>query len=243
MKKVLIVGGGDRNREIERALTANNYGKPVVVRLGDIIGGQYSTYPVQINPYSANRMAVDKHKMKEKFMYEGFKSMKYYLDVEIRYPFILKSRFDNKCSSSVYLIENGTDYNACRVFMVNGYYIEPIFNYTSEYRLYCTKDEVFYAVKKLKDTDDIITNTENSTNVRMVKDGMVLFPKLWNTIQQNCLQVMKSFGLDIASIDISYRSGDSHTYIINKINPNPPLPSNVLPVFIEQLDKIIKAKL
>jgi glutathione synthase/RimK-type ligase-like ATP-grasp enzyme len=237
-KNIHIATYQERSKKLAEALP--KYPKKVVIRLGG--EKEYEGYDIQVNSAQAVKNCIDKLKMKEIFLENKLPTMPLLKKHYNRYPCVLKAVVRSG-GRSVLVAENKHEYDAYAKLLKKGYYTEPYFDYTSEYRLHCTQDEMFFAVKKIKrdeHADDLIITEKNHYNTReFVK------PRLWKEMQKAACEAVKALGLDIGAVDIGYssRNPDKHAFIIHEVNTNPELLKNTFDAYTGALDKIIKKRL
>lgn len=237
MSKVLVATFNVKKLKVEAALNQFNYPKPVVVRMGGI--GEYPDYPVQINSVKGTWNCINKWDSKNIMLNAGLPTLPMYQH-PIEYPFVIKGIIRSR-GSSVFLCESEAEYNAYKKILRNQFYVEPLFPYTSEYRLHCTKDEVFFAVKKKKEAgreEDTFITADNHQNY---KDFEI--PRLWKQIKEASLQAVKKHKLDIGCVDIGYCSKGEHSFVIHELNTSPELRQNTFDHYITAIDKLIREKL
>lgn len=238
MNKVFIASYNDKKDKLEDVLNKNTYSKHVVIRLGGV--KEYPGYEIQINKSKPVMNCIDKLVGKELMEKAGVPVLKTFLE-PTNYPFVLKGRVRSK-GTSVFLCESEAEYKAYLKLIPNGWYIEPLFKWTSEYRLHCTQDEVFFAVKKVKfdgHEPDPFINAKNHSNRREF-----LKPRLWKQVQEQSIAAIKSLGLDIGAVDVGYCSEtEPHSFVIHEVNTNPELLTNTFNAYVTELDKLIKKSL
>lgn len=212
------------------------YPYDVVIRLGGTM--PYAEYPIQINSVHSIRNSINKLTQKQLLIQAGLKTLPL-LDKPV-FPCVVKG-IVRSCGTSVKVVRNADEFNNA-VHKMNGcgHIIEPLFNATGEYRLHCTRNEVFFAVKKIKETNDIIINHKNHHNVREFP-----LPRLWDKIKAECLKAMAVLDLDIACFDVMYDSANDakHEFTIAEANTNPELLHNTFEKYREELTKLIKLKI
>ncbi len=204
MVKVHIATYQERAKKLATDLEKNDevqgFKKNVVVRLGG--EKKYEDYPLEINSAEAVKNCINKIKMKELFNKNDIKTLEYFNEPQ-KYPCVIKHAVGSG-GAGVYVVEDANELKVFKKVLHNQYYIEPLFKSTSEYRLHCTQNEVFFSVKKIKreeNKNDIIINTKNHTNVRdFVK------PRLWKEMQAECIKAMKILKLDLGAFDVGYNS-------------------------------------
>ena len=237
MSKVLVATFNAKKLKLEAALKENGYPKSVLVRMGGVM--DYPDYKVQINSIQGTLNCIDKLRSKEILRGAGLPTLDFF-DKPIDFPFVMKGRNRSR-GSSVFMVENMGEFEAYKKILRYGFYVEPYFSYTSEYRLHCTNKEVFFAVKKKKDEgreNDLFINADNHTNHRDF-----LKPRLWEDIKKASVKAVKQQGLEIACVDIGYSSEGNHKLVIHEHNNSPELRTNTFNAYVEALDNLIKEKL
>lgn len=208
----------------------------VVVRLGGTM--PYEKYPIQINSASSVSNSINKLAQKNLLIKENIKTQPL-LDKPI-YPCVIKGIVRSK-GTKVFVVRNEKEYQKACADLQNQYYIEPLFETTSEYRLHCTQKEVFFAVKKFKrNPEDIIVRHNNHYNKRdFIK------PRKWEDIKAECIKAMKALNLDIACFDVLYCSKDNnnHVFVIAEANTNPELLNNTYNAYNNALTDLILGKI
>lgn len=210
----------------------------VVIRLGG--NHDYPDYPIQINSAKSINNSINKQKQKQLLIKGGCKTLPM-LNTPV-YPCVVKG-IVRSCGTHVMVCRNEQEFNAAvnNMYRCNGHIIEPLFTATSEYRLHCTRDEVFFCVKKIKNNPaDIIVNHKNHHNVRDFPK-----PRLWKEIQAECLKAMQVLDLDIACFDVMYCSLDNnkHDFTIAEANTNPELLRNTFNAYAGAIDKLVKQRI
>lgn len=237
MSKVLVATFNVKKLRIEQALEAKEYPKSVVVRMGGTM--EYEGYQVQINSVRSTLNVIDKKRSKEILIGAGLPTLPMYFEPQT-YPFVMKGIIRSR-GSSVFMVENEHEFNAFKKVLRNQFYIEPFFNYTSEYRLHCTKDKVFFYTKKKKDeghADEPFINAQNHTNYREFEK-----PRLWKEIKEASIAAIRAHGLDIGCCDIGYSSKGDHKFVIHELNTSPELRPITFDHYIAAFDELIKEKL
>ena len=227
------------NKELEATLEPYK-GKKIIVRMGGDM--DYPDYPIQVNSSVAIRNCVNKMKMKELFIANNIKTLPILKDEEVQAPVVIKGIIRSK-GSSVFVVDENNEIPVYRKILKQQYYFEPLFHTTSEYRLHCTQDKVFFAVKKKKKDGmeaDIIINDKNHVILeKFVK------PRLWKEINEQCLLAMKATGLELGAVDVGYDSSDKngHKFVIHEINTSPEILKPLRPYYKEAIESIVNAKL
>lgn len=236
MSKVFVASYNEARRLLEQELERNKYPKDVVIRLGGV--KDYLKYPVQINSAEAVWNAIDKRKSKEILINKGLPTLP--ILPEPTYPCVMKGNIRSK-GTSVFLCEDANDFRAYQKLVRDGFYLEPYFNYTSEYRLHCTNKEVFFAVKKYKfdGCNDAFINARNHHNKQDFPK-----PRRWEEVKQASVEAVKALGLDFGAVDMGYNSNTNpHSFVIHEINSSPELLHNTFFAYVNMLDKLIKERL
>lgn len=207
----------------------------VVVRLGGTLS--YALHDVQINSSQAIKNSIDKLVQKNLLLGAGLQTLP--LLKKPVYPCVIKGRI-RSCGTKVFAINNKEEFDTAFAKLNGDCYIEPLFVATSEYRFHCTRDEVFFEVKKIKrNPNDIIINHDNHYNKREF-----LKPRLYKEIKAECLKAMAALDLDIACFDVMYSSTDNnkHQFAIAEANTNPELLKNTFQAYKEALTDLIEQK-
>jgi glutathione synthase/RimK-type ligase-like ATP-grasp enzyme len=240
MKNVHIATYQDRAKALANDLAATPYN--TVVRLGG--SKPYDGYEIQVNSAKSVQNSIDKLAQKRLLLEAGIKTLEVNQDNVLNrdnviFPCVLKGII-RSCGTKVLVANDKKEYDKAAKVLEDRYYVEPLFNTTSEYRLHCTRTEVFFAVKKFKrNPADIIVTHDNHYNKRdFVK------PRLWAEIQKECLKAMQALDLDIACFDVLYCSAnnDKHDFVIAEANTNPELLANTFEAYKTALDGIINQK-
>lgn len=227
-------------KELERRL-AEFPGHNVLVRLGGHL--RYPDFDIQINTTEGVVNCIHKDKMKRIFLDNGIKTLPMIpLEKAKEFPFVIKGAVRSQ-GKAVYVVENENELKVYRKILREQFYIEPLFNTTSEYRVHCTKDKVFFSVKKLKKPgfeNDIIVNGNNHKNVRDF-----LKPRLWKELQEECVKAMNAVGLDIGAVDVGYDSSNNnkHKFVIHEINTNPELLENTLLAYKSEIEEMVNKRI
>lgn len=204
------------------------------------LGGQmeYAPYDIQINSTQSIRNSIDKSKQKELLLQAGLSTLP--LLKEPVFPCVIKGKV-RSCGISVKVLANMDQFNKIMPALrekCQGYMLEPLFNATGEYRLHCTRKEVFFMVKKIKrNPEDVIINHENHYNVREFPK-----PRLLEQMKAECLKAMNVLDLDIACFDVMYNSSDNnkHDFTIAEANTNPELLKNTFDAYTKVLNELIE---
>jgi glutathione synthase/RimK-type ligase-like ATP-grasp enzyme len=227
------------NKQLEATLEPYK-GKKIIVRMGGDM--DYPDYPIQVNSVEAIRNCVDKMKMKNIFIDNNIKTLPILKEDEVQAPVVIKGIIRSK-GASVFVVDENNEIPVYRKVLKQKYYFEPLFNTTSEYRLHCTQDKVFFSVKKKKKEGmeaDIIINEKNHVVLEKF-----LKPRLWAEIQAECLKAMKATGLELGACDVGYDSSNKkeHKFVIHEINTSPEILKPLRPYYKEAIESIIATKL
>lgn len=223
------------------ANTMPAFDEAVVIRLGG--DKRYDDYPIQINSAQSIRNSINKLAQKNLLLQGGIATLPIYEGEPAKeaYPVVVKGVV-RSCGIKVFVANNSKQwFDAVEKLNGGGYYAEPLFEATSEYRLHCSRKEVFFSVKKHKrNPADIIINHDNHYNTREF-----LKPRLWKEIQAECIKAMNVLDLDIACFDVLYSSKDNnkHIFVIAEANTNPELLNNTYNAYQEVLIRLIKEKI
>lgn len=242
MKKKKMIHVATYQREVFRGVPVKEHlerdvitqGERVVVRLGGTM--PYENYPVQINSAEAVRNSIDKLAQKKLLLDASLPTLPV-LEQPV-YPCVVKA-IVRSGGLNVFLVNNQEEFDAAVAQCNRAFIVEPYFEATSEYRLHCTKNEVFFAVKKVKrEADDKIITRDNHFNRREF-----LKPRLWQQIQDTCVKAMQALDLDIACFDVIYNSlGNVHKFAICEANTNPELLANTYDAYLEQINNMVAEK-
>jgi hypothetical protein len=235
MKNVHIATYQDRAKKLADAIPEFD-GHRVVVRLGGTM--PYNEYDVQINSVDAIKHSIDKRQQKHLMIGAGLKTLPILPDPQ--FPCVVKGRI-RSCGTKVFLVEDKKAFAEAVKNVKNDFYIEPFFEATSEYRLHCTQEEVFFAVKKIKrNAEDVMINHQNHFNKREF-----LKPRLWEHIKAECVKAMKTLNLDIACFDVLYSSKDNnnHQFVIAEANTNPEMLNNTFDAYKDAIIKVVNQKI
>lgn len=232
MAKIQVATYQTKAKELITQL--GTYTKDVVVRLGGTM--PYKDYPIQINSSAAVKDSVNKLTQKVLMINADLKTLP--LLPRPTYPCVIKG-IVRSCGNGVFVVRNVAEFNAAADKLKQKFIVEPLFKATSEYRLHCTKDKVFFAVKKKKFNDeDIIITSKNHSNVREFTK-----PRLWEQIKTECIKAMNVLDLDIACFDVMYSSAGEHTFVIAEGNTNPELLTHTFDAYKAVLAELIVKKI
>lgn len=234
MNKVHIATYQEAAKRLAETLPKVNH--KVVVRLG----GQmpYEQYDLHINSAKAIQNSVNKLAQKTLLLKANLATLPLLPNPD--YPCVVKG-IVRSGGTKVFVVETPDQFAQAERKLDYKYLIEPLFKATSEYRLHCSRDEVFFMVKKIKrNPADIIITAANHFNKRdFVK------PRLLNEIKAECLKAMAALDLDIACFDVMYDSSNNekHRFVIAEANTNPELLENTFQAYNKKLTEIIQQKI
>ena len=167
-------------------------------------------------------------------------------DVKDKYPILAKRiygfkgigmvKIDSEEDLIEFMQENG----------IKGYYFEVFKNYSREYRIHCSQEEVFMVWRKLRKSDAENRWFFNSENCNWVGVDHELFnkPVNWDKICEDCIKALREIGLDLGSFDVRVQSSvkKNPRYILIEVNSAPALGELGLSKYKEQLIKIFNKK-
>lgn len=210
----------------------------IVVRLG---GNQpYPDFKIQINSIEGIENCINKLRNKQLLIAANVPTLPLLDEDKIdKYPIVIKGII-RSCGDAVFVVDEAKELPVYKKLLKNKFYIEPLFTATSEYRLHCTQERCFFAVKKIKNdgVNDVIVTSKNHHNVRdFVK------PRLWNQMLEAGVNAMKASKLEIGAIDFGYCSNGNHNFVIHEINTGPELLVNTREAYRKELEYLIDKKL
>lgn len=211
------------------------YGNSIVIRFGGTM--PYKAYNIEVNTAEAVKNSIDKRKQKDLLIAANI-PVQPNLDRPV-FPCVLKGVVRSG-GENVFLCKTQDEYNKYSKKLVD-FITEPLFNTTSEYRLHCTKDQVFFAVKKHKrNQEDIIITRYNHYNKKEF-----LKPRLWEKITATCVKAINALKLDIGCFDVLYDSSnnDKHEFVISECNTNPEFLNNTYNAYLNVLPPLIYKKI
>lgn len=188
------------------------------------------------------------------------------------YPILAKRVFGFKGHGMV-MLENKEDLEDwLKKNSTKGYYFEQFKNFAREYRLHCTEEDCFYAVRKMlkSDTDDDSKWYRNDSNciwateftIKKNEAGNVIGydetqnnemfdrPVNWEKIKADCIKALKSTGLKIGAFDVKVQSArnkrnelrDNPEYIIIEVNSAPSFGELTLQKYREKIPEVLKSE-
>ena len=120
-----------------------NFDHSVVIRLGGVM--PYAQYDIHINTPDAIKNSICKLTQKKLLLNAGLATLP--LLKEPVYPCVLKGRV-RSCGTKVLIVNNAEEFKKAATQLKQDYLIETLFTATSEYRFHCTRDKVFFEVRK-----------------------------------------------------------------------------------------------
>lgn len=243
MKQVTILSP-THNEELEKALLCKNYSKPVLVRMGSCANYVRRGEPyIEINKQISVLNSLDRYSVRLILYKAGLSIPRTYDRLEdIGYPHILKSSEKIHGREGVMYIENATDYKMAKAIMKGnkaGYLLQQVIPLAKEYRIFCTKEKIFLILERVSDDSEAKILTQDNSHFVIVKPTLFL-----KSVSLYLLQAMKLLHLDIAAIDILlYTSMGTTMYFILKATTNPILNEETLPIYVDNLDILIRKEL
>jgi carbamoylphosphate synthase large subunit len=191
---------------------------------------------------------------------------------EIEFPILAKRVFGFKGKGMVKLNSKKELEDWIKDNNINGYYFEQFHNYSREYRLHCSKNGCFYAVRKMIKEDipkdmrwfrndsnciwvteyeiernvsgKVVNYNEHSANETFDK------PCNWDKIERDCIKALNSVGLDIGAFDVKVQSatdkrGEKRTdpqYIIIEVNSAPSFGELTTIKYRSEIPKLLNEK-
>ena len=163
---------------------------------------------------------------------------------------IIAKRYNSSKGNGLALIKSMEDFEA----FINGksktelskWIFERYSTYVREYRLHITKDGCFYACRKMLRSDSETRWHRHDENSVWITEENPLFdkPSNWNDIVNDCVNALKSVGLDIAAFDIKVQrtNGDNPKWLILECNSAPGLGEIGIQKYLTEIPKIIDRK-
>lgn len=224
----------------------------------------HRTNYIEINTAESCAISGNKIKMKEKFVEGQIQTPEYFMfgnsldefrvTVQNRlndWPAgIIAKRYNSSKGNGLALIKSMEDFEA----FINGksktelskWIFERYSTYVREYRLHITKDGCFYACRKMLRSDSETRWHRHDDNSVWITEENPLFdkPSNWNDIVNDCVNALKSIGLDIAAFDIKVQrsNGNSPKWLILECNSAPGLGEIGIQKYLEEIPKIINKK-
>lgn len=210
---------------------------------------------IEINSVKACKISGDKILMKKRFDHARVRTAKwftvsyndhnaerfmYYL-TKWGTNIIAKHKHSSK-GNDIFLLKDINDYYLLRERQgrrIEQFVFERYYSYSREYRIHISKYGCFYACRKM-----LITNAEDrwhrhSNNSVFIFEDNPQFnkPDNWDEIVNDCMNAMKSIGLDIAAFDVKVSLNGK--YIILESNSAPSLKETGIQKYSQELMKII----
>lgn len=240
-----------------------------VIRFGS--SKEFTDGRIEVNTVNAIKNSSNKLLMKECFTENTIKTAVWwqYLDDErfanqtnneedciedLPYPIISKNVYGSRGTGN----KKHDNQESLEAWMegknLENYIFEKFHNYSREYRLHVTEDGCFYTCRKMlkRDTPDDQKWFRNDNNSVWILEENPLFdkPVNWDEIVSNCVNALKSVGLDFGAVDLKIQSAtnvdgekrENPEFIVIEINSAPSLGEITLEKYIEELPKILNKK-
>jgi len=177
-----------------------------VVRLGSVTEVPGA---VECNSIQSVKNSRDKRLMKQCFDKAGVIHAAWRPDIktalEVGFPMVAKHPLGSK-GTGVYLLKNKEAFDKWLANRTHENYIfEKFHDYGSEYRLSCTQDKCFFAVRKvLKKGETKNTWKKGGDNTYWYGEQNPLFdkPDNWEDVVDQACKAIKAVGLDLGCVDI-----------------------------------------
>ena len=220
---------------------------------------------IEINTADACRISGDKILMKRRFKHGHVRTPAFYMmkndSIEglkartkhrlEKWPAgIIAKRRNSSKGNGLALIKTIEDFDSFiagkSIRELRAWIFERYSTYTREYRLHITKNGCFYACRKMLRSDATVRWHRHDENSVWITEENELFdkPANWDDIVTDCINALKSVGLDIAAFDIVVQraNGDNPKWLILECNSAPGLGAIGLSKYTEELNKIITQK-
>jgi len=181
-----------------------------VARFGSVT--EVADVDVECNTIEAINKSSDKRLMKQAFDVGGVLHAQWFPDIPTfeqmgsgAFPIVAKHPMGSR-GKGVYLIKDKQSYdNWLSKRTHTNYIFEEFFNYGSEYRLHCTQNECFFAVRKLLKTG-VVKNRwkKGGDNTVWVNPLNPLFemPLCFSEMVEESCKAIRAVGLDIGAVDV-----------------------------------------
>ena len=218
---------------------------------------------IEINTVDSCRISGNKIDMKKRFVHAKVRTPKFFMCKGVESCLsrckhylekwetgIIAKRYNSSKGNGLFRI---TDKDSLAEF-VNGksdaeirkWIFERFTTYTKEYRLHITKDGCFYACRKmLKNDADVRWHRHDENSVWITEENELFHkPSTWDDIVKDCINALKSVGLDIAAFDIKVQSDAIRhpKHLILECNSAPGLGEIGLNKYKEKLKELIDEK-
>lgn len=165
---------------------------------------------------------------------------------------VIVKRYNSSGGKGIFLIQNPEDFHIffaseefcnCNSSRLKYYIFERYYTYSREYRIHVTKEGCFLADRKM-----LIDGVEDrwhrhANNSVWISEENPKFdkPVNWENIVKECINAMKSIGLDIAAFDVKVQNGKHKTpkFIILESNSAPSLGEQSIEAYKKILNSII----
>lgn len=232
LNKITLLSRHPSHRELRKKLKGRGaYNQKIVIRLGSLTNIESD---VEVNSIDSIKNSSDKLLMKLKFDENGVQTAKWTSNIEevteLEFPIIAKHRFGSRGRGNT-KINNVNELNEWRVNKNLQMYIwEEYVPYGKEYRIYCTKDSVFLAARKMlregENPDQRHTDNSNFLYTHKPLPGGALStiqneefnqPNNWEQIKEMSILAIKSVGLDVGCVDLKVQ----HNSFRGRVRENP----------------------
>lgn len=215
---------------------------------------------IEINTIEAVRNSANKLRMKTCFTQGKVPTAKwqtleeYISKPSLEFPIVVKHIFGSRNKSN-FLIKDKKEFESCiKGKTTKKYIVEEFKNFTREYRLHVTKNGCFYSCRKMikEDTPKEQRWFRNDSNSVWIIEENPSFdrPSNWKTIEKDCVNALKSVGLDVGAVDLKVQSSTNKKgekrkdpeYIVIEINSAPSFGDITLKKYKEIIPKLITEK-
>lgn len=221
--------------------------KPSILRLGSFTDTRlvFPNIPkhaiLELNTVQACEISNNKILMKQAFTENNIQTAEWSILAQQEwsiFPAIIKHIHSSK-GKGIYFISNSEELNT---FInkhrehLNNFIIEKYYTYSREYRIHVTKNQYFYACRKMLKTEAQDRWHRHSSNCVWVLENNPLFdkPNNWEQITQECIKALKAVGLDIGAVDVKVQSQNNSKGLIRENPKFIILETNSAPALSEQ---------
>jgi len=173
---------------------------------------------------------------------------------DLPYPIVAKHHFGSRGNGNYLLNSQEELQNWMKGKDLSNYLFEKFYNYNREYRLHVTKNGCFYTCRKMLKSDapkDKRWFRNDSNSVWIVEENEQFDkPINWKLIEEQCVEALKSTGLDFGACDVRVQSSKNNDgkkrkdvdFIIVEINSAPSFGERTEIEYLKELPKILKEK-
>ena len=164
-------------------------------------------------------------------------------------PIIVKHVNSSK-GKGIYLIKDINDLfntkelnDALGTEEIKKYLFERYYTYTKEYRIHVNRDRCFFATRKMLRNEADVRWHRHAENAVFINPDNPLFeqPENWDEITTECINALKSIGLDFAAFDV--KVSKKGKFIILESNSAPALGEKSLEAYKNELIRYINERL